>query len=253
MTDRPLRLFFDVQGEMLEAARDCEAEVFADRFGNTAAELDEAYGPYEAHTHFVAVVDPDGTVAAVMRLIFPGPAGLKTLDDLARPPWSVDPAAAARQAGLDLESTLDVATMAVRNGMRRQGFAASHALAYGLFGAMRVNGIRSMVAMIDAVPYELLRGIGLMFPAIPGTVSRPYFGSPATTPIYAQLEPLLDTQARLAPVAHRAIRHGIGLTGVQVPEPEALRLSSGRDLPAQVRRAGSPSIQPPARPASEMR
>jgi hypothetical protein len=243
VTDRPLRLFFDVQGELLDAARECEAEVFRDRFGNTAAELEEAYGPYRAHTHFLAVVDAAGAVAAVMRLIWPGPAGLKTLDDLARPPWGLDPARAARRAGLEPESTLDVATLAVRNGMRRRGFDASHALAYGLFGAMRMNGIRSMVAMIDAVPYELLRGIGLRFPAIPGAVTRPYFGSPATTPIYGQLEPLLAAQARLAPVAHRAIRHGVGLSGVQVPEPEELRLSPGRDLPAQLRRTSSPSTR----------
>jgi hypothetical protein len=220
----PVRLVFDAQGPLREAARACEAEVFSAWFGNTAGELAEAYGKYEDSTHWLVIADADDRVLAVSRLIWPGPAGWKTIDDLACPPWEIDSRRAARQAGLDLDRTLDVTTMAVRRGVHRLGFDASHAMAYGLFGAMRMNGIESMVALLDAVPLELLRGIGLNFTPIPGTAAGPYFGSAATTPVYARMDSLLAAQERLAPAAHQAIRHGIGLAGVELPAPEALRL-----------------------------
>src|SRR4029453_7143857 len=39
----PLRLLFDVQGELLESARECEAEVFLRWYGNTREQLAEEY------------------------------------------------------------------------------------------------------------------------------------------------------------------------------------------------------------------
>jgi hypothetical protein len=222
----PLRLLFDVQGEIKEAAKECEAEVFYAHFGNTAQDLADAYGKYESSTHFMAVVDPTGQVLGAARLIFPGPVGLKTLDDVAEQPWGIDPRRAAEQAGLDLARTMDGTTFAVRDGLRRQGFAISHALLYGMFAGMAANRIRSLVAMVDSVVIGLLRELGLIFETIPGTTSQPYFGSAATTPMYAHLAALMATQQQLAPSAHRAIGQGIGLAGVEVPSKDELRIST---------------------------
>ena len=102
MSEAPLRLLFDVQGEVREAARECEADVFSTRFGNTAQDLADAYGKYESTTHFMAVTDQPGRVVGAARLIFPGPAGLKSFDDVAGEPWRVDLRQAAAEAGLDL-------------------------------------------------------------------------------------------------------------------------------------------------------
>jgi hypothetical protein len=226
VSEAPLRLLFDVQGEIREAAKECEADVFFARFGNTAQDLAEAYGKYESTTHFMAVTDQTRRVMGAARLIFPGPAGLKTLDDVAEDPWRVDPRRAAAEAGLDLSRTMDGTTFAVRDGLRRQGFAVSHALLYGMFGGMEANGVSSLVAMIDSVVIEMLRKLGLIFETIPGTGSRPYFGSAATTPMYAHLDQLMSTQKRLAPLAHRAIGEGIGLAGVDVPPMDDLRIAS---------------------------
>src|SRR4051794_19204791 len=80
-----LRLEFDPKGERRGAAHDCEAEVFLKSFGNTVEQMAEEYGPYEDTSVFVSITDPNGTVVAAARLITPGPIGLKTLNDLARP------------------------------------------------------------------------------------------------------------------------------------------------------------------------
>lgn len=226
MSQAPLRLLFDVQGEIREAAKECEADVFYAHFGNTAQDLADAYRKYESSTHFMAVADQDGQVLAAARLIFPGPAGLKTFDDVAEEPWRIDPLRAAEQAGLELNRTMDGTTFAVRDGLRRHGFAASHALLYGMFAGMAANGISSLVAMVDSVVIGLLRDLGLIFETIPGTSSQPYFGSAATTPMYAHLAALMATQQRLAPGAYQAIGQGIGLAGVEVPGKHEFGIST---------------------------
>ena len=85
-----LNLHFDAQGDLLESARQCEEDVFLQAFGNTRAQLDEEYGPYDDQSVFVAVADESGHVVGACRLITPGSAGLKTLNDVARQPWGID-------------------------------------------------------------------------------------------------------------------------------------------------------------------
>ena len=63
-----------------------EAEVFGKWFGNSAADLQEAYGPYSANTTFIGCWSDEGKVLACMRVIDGRRGPLKTLDDLARPP-----------------------------------------------------------------------------------------------------------------------------------------------------------------------
>lgn len=224
MSPAPLRLVFDVQGELLQAARDCEADVFFAQFGNTADQLAQNYEKYEADTHFLAVVDEDDRVLAVSRLVFPGPGGFPTLDDIAGPPWNADPFQCCESAGIDLERTLDAATIAVRNGLRKQGFAASHALLYGIYAAMWANGLPWKLCINDAVPNQLLLALGLVYPTLPGTSVMPYYGSAASTPMYAYLPELMANQQRLAPLAHQAIGEGVGLNGVEVPAKAEFRL-----------------------------
>ncbi len=59
-----LNLHFDAQGDLLESARQCEEDVFLQAFGNTRAQLDEEYGPYDDQSVFVAVSDERGTSSA---------------------------------------------------------------------------------------------------------------------------------------------------------------------------------------------
>jgi hypothetical protein len=109
-----LNLHFDPRGDLLEAARQCEEDVFLQAFGNTRSQLDEEYGPYNDQSVFVSVSDDSGHVVGSCRLITPGPAGLKTLNDVARQPWGVDGLRAARAASIDVTRTWDIATLGVR-------------------------------------------------------------------------------------------------------------------------------------------
>jgi hypothetical protein len=230
-----LRMHFDVSGRLLEAARECEAEVFLRWYGNTRAQLDEEYGPYEDRSVFLVLADRHDDVSAAMRLISPGgAAGLKTLTDVGQEPWLVDGPRAARAAGIDLLSTWEVATV----GVRRKGSALelrqSLALYHGLGAVQRANAMTSFVAVLDDRVRRLLASVGLTTRPLPGTSSAPYLGSEASTPVYAHCGPMLDLQRRNVPDAYRLVTLGIGLDGVAVPPLDAFRLSrpgTGRPEP----------------------
>ena len=91
-----LYLNFNVGGALLEAAKDCEEAVFLKAFGNTRAQLDDEYGPYGAQSVFATVSDENGFAVGACRIITPGPAGLKTLNDVKGDPWFVDGERSAR-------------------------------------------------------------------------------------------------------------------------------------------------------------
>jgi hypothetical protein len=221
----PLRLVFDPSGELLEAARACEADVFLSTFGNSLAELHAEYGPYEDASVFMALADPDDNVMAVCRVITPSDAGLKTLNDAGRAPWLIDGVRAARAAGVDPASTWDIATIGVRSDApaNMRMFAAA-TLYHGIAVAATLNGIRSLVMIMDERARRLLSATGVMTHRLPGANAEPYLGSPASTPVFGHVAQMIDGQRHTNPDAHRLISLGVGLDGVTVPELEAFRL-----------------------------
>ncbi len=220
-----LRLVFDPSGEELVAAQTCEADVFLQWYGNTHDQLAEEYGPYEPVSTFLAVLDDDGVAQGVARLISPNPAGLKSLDDLARPPWQIDGTRSAAAAGLDLSSTWDVGTLGIRRQSGPSRVHAAAAVYHGLVVAARANHARSFVAILDDRYRRLLYSMGLHLHTLPGASSGTYLGSPQSTPVYAHFGALLDHQRRIAPDAHRLITLGEGLDLV-TPDPQAFLLRS---------------------------
>ncbi len=229
----PLRLQFDPTGTQLDAARACEAETFLTTYGNTTADFDVEYGPYEAASTFLTLTKADGDVVAVCRLITPGPAGLKTINDAARAPWLVDGVRSARAAGIDLSRTWDVATIAVRPDAGLSRLFAAAALYHGIALAARVNRIQTIVMIMDERARRLLTGTGVLTQPLPGTHAGPYLGSTASTPLYGNLAQMADVQRRVNPEAHRLIGQGVGLDGVTVPELTAFALAGqSRPLPA---------------------
>lgn len=220
----------DVRGAMLESARDCEAEVFLRAFGNSRAQLDDEYGPYEDSTVFLALADAADDVVATVRLLMPGgAAGLKTLADVAQAPWGVDGARAAAAAGMDLASTCEVATLGVRRSSSANGTRLSLALYHGLLTIARVNRMSSFVAILDERVRRMLGSAGIITRSLPGTSTAPYLGSEASTPVYAHCTPMLANQRLQFPDAYRLVTLGIGLDGVALPRaddfliPSALR------------------------------
>jgi len=222
--NEPLSLHFDVRGELLESARQCEEHVFLQAFGNTSTLLEEEYGPYNDQSVFVAVSDNSGEVVGACRLITPGASGLKTLNDVSREPWGVDGLRAARAARIDLSRTWDIATLGVRRDYRGGKLMVALAIYHGLIRAMRVNHVATATAILDAGVYRLLAGAGYRVSTLPGTRPAPYLGSRSSTPAFGHWAGVADEQRLTNPDAYRLITLGIGLDGVFVPDDYAFEL-----------------------------
>lgn len=219
----PLTLHFDVTGDLLQGARDCEAEVFLRWYGNTREQLAQEYGAYEDSSAFLCVADEHGEVLAAARLLAPGGrAGLKTLTDVARAPWHVDGARAARAAGAELDTTWDVATLGVRRQVR-DAARLSLALYHGVVNVCQANGMSGFVAVLDDRVRRLLDSVGIVTRTLPGTSTAPYLGSPRSTPVYVLRSFLFDQQRRDFPDAYRLVTLGQGLDGIAVPGLEQFR------------------------------
>lgn len=216
MTAAPLRLVFDPAGDELVAARSCEAQVFLDAYGNTPEEFDLEYGPYEDQTGFLTVLQDDGLAIATMRFITPGPAGLKTLNDVGRAPWKVDGHRSARAAGVDPARTWDIATIGVRRGHGRGGLCAG-ALYHGIITATFANNIDFITMIMDSHARKLLSSLGLPTRALPGTKTGEYLGSTSSTPLWANMTRGIEEQRQNSPDAYRLISQGIGLDGIIMP------------------------------------
>lgn len=216
MTAAPLRFVLDPEGDELAAALSCEADVFLEAYGNTPEEFDVEYGPYESSTGFMTVLQDDGTAVATARFIAPGPAGLKTLNDVGRPPWEVDGLRSARAAGVDPSRTWDVATIAVRPGAGRGGLCAA-ALYHGIVTAAVANEIEYIVMIMDSHARDLLTALAMQTQGLPGTRTGEYLGSPSSTPLWANLHRMFERQRQDSPEAYRLIYQGIGLDGITLP------------------------------------
>lgn len=229
-----LTLKFNVQGDDLVAARECEADVFLTAFGNTREQLAEEYGPYEDQSIFLSVTDDAGNTLGSCREIVPGPAGLKTVNDVSRAPWFVDGPRSARAAGVDPMLAWDLATLGIRREFRSHRLMVGCALYYGLFRSARVNGVPAIVSVMDDHMRRTLGAFDVDCPALPGTSTGEYLGSTASTPVY-YLATMLDVQRRRNPDAYRLLSLGIGLDGVTVPDDDSFWLPSDtRDLPLRV-------------------
>lgn len=225
VTPLPLVMSFQPTGELLDAARQCEADVFGRTYGNTAQEWQYEYGPYEDHSVFITLSERGGDVVGCCRLVLPFGGGLKSLDDVGRPPWFVDGYRSARVAGVQPRRTVDIATVGVRHGVKGIGTLAATALYHGIVLTTRANALPNIVMIMDERARRLLSAIGCGTHPLPGTGPAPYLGSPASTPLWAHVPSMMEVQRRTNPDGHRLISHGNGLAGIEVPAPAAFALS----------------------------
>jgi N-acyl-L-homoserine lactone synthetase len=232
-----LSLQFNPGPDLEQAARDCEASVFLRAYGNTREQLRDEYGPYEDASVFIALSEPGGDVLGCCRLIRPGPAGLKTLHDVSRPPWSLPVDRSVRAARLDLTRTWDVATLGARRGLKGPGRLASAALFHGVVQAVRANEVQSAVMIIDERVRTLLAVAGMFGRALPGASPARYLGSAASTPVYEHCAQAFDRQRTHNPDAYRLYVQGGGLDGISVGEPASFRLP--QPAPLELELAGS--------------
>jgi hypothetical protein len=216
----PFRLLFQPEPIIRAAAFQHEAAVFGRTYGVTYPDHVAEFAPYESASAFMVVLDATDDVVATMRLITPGPAGLKTLNEASGPPWWIDGLRSALAVGIDPSRTWDVGTLAVARGVGRHRFAVTAALYHGLALAGRRNGVGTLLMTVDERVRRILESLGLFTSALPGAQPGPFCGSPASTPVFAHFAPFLDHQRRVNPEAYRMVTLGGGLTDVAIPPVE---------------------------------
>jgi hypothetical protein len=230
MDGAPLfQMRFNPTGEQLAAALECEASVFLKTYGNTAEHLAEEYGPFAAASVFIGIYEPGGDAVGAVRLIRPTELGLKTLQDVAGPPWSLDVPRMARAARLDLDRTWDFTTLGARRGLRRWSTLVSAGLFHGLVQVVRANDIASAVMMIDERVRGLLALAGMTGHTMPGAHTASYLGSARCTPVYEHCQQAFDRQRQVNPDGYRLFMQGIGLDGIEVPSLADFRVDPALD------------------------
>lgn len=230
MTSAAYRLELSSAATCGEDVRRCEHEVLAHWYGDTRELLDSAYGSYEEQTGFLSVTRDDGRVVGACRIIGPGPRGMKTLADIAEPPWEVDATDAAAAAGIDPARCWDIATVAVRRELGAGGSIVAGALYYGMIRGTQVNRCPWLIAVIDRRARSLLAMLGLVLHAIPGTGPQLYMGSTACAPVYCHIPDLVRNQQDTNPEGHRLVTQGRGLSDVLLPPDAELTLLAVPDL-----------------------
>lgn len=217
-------LHVDPVGDLYESALDCERAVFLQAYGNTIEELEGEYGPYDDSSFLISVTDDTGYTVGVCRIITPGAAGTKTLNDINASPWFADSARLARACGIAEDRTWDIATLGVRAEYRTQAPMVTMALLHAMVATTRANGIPSVTAMLDERARRFLSFMDVHFSTFPGVEAGEYLGSAATRPVYMDIVKMLTANRQANPVTYRTLTLGEGLEGMALPSRESLRL-----------------------------
>jgi hypothetical protein len=230
-----LTMHVDPTGDLLAATVAFEQRVWAERYHVEPDALAGYHAPWDRASVFLVLADDAGAVRAMIRFVYPSPAGLPTLVDIGEEPWNVDPVEAMSRTGMSSDKVWDIATIAVGGKVTRQSYLLVAALYHGILKICAVNDIRGIVAVIDERVRRTMGALSLPVQTIPGTRTEPFWGSPATTPVWADLADVVAYQRRVAPEAYRLVTLGVGLDGIRVPSLESFRVdrSVTIELPRQ--------------------
>jgi GNAT superfamily N-acetyltransferase len=168
------------------------ADVFLRAFGNTADLLRSEYAGLVPSMRHVVVLDRAARTAVGSAILQVAPAGrLKTIVDVARPPWSVPAADALGALGLSAHeaTAADLLLLSVQPGYRRHGIGTL--LLYGAWIATAGMGLDRWTAILDD---PLLAGLRAMSRGAVRSIapSRPYLGSRGSTPVTLRMRPAGD-------------------------------------------------------------
>jgi hypothetical protein len=215
----------------MELGRHIEGRVFLEAFGNTREQLAEEYGPYEASTVFICVIDhlrmlPVGS----MRIILPSPMGFKSLND-AELVWGLPTTEMFSRAGLTFEpgNTWDLTTVSVAAEYRIK--ATAGIVSVGMYQATNMAarncGIDWMVSISDMPVLRIMRKMNIPWYGFKGASPQPYLGSAASVPAWCHITPAEERRlAGLNPEMYNILVKGTGLEPVLRP----LDLSSTKRL-----------------------
>jgi hypothetical protein len=202
-----------LHGSQANAARAVEVEVFGEKFGNTADELQREYGPYDARSSFFLVSD-NGEATGVLRVMTATRlSGFKSIHDLPVSLWDI----VKHHGLLHAPNVLDVGSLAVRKRWRGDGYVAS--VLYGLLHQHCLrHGYEHMVCVLDSHAYRLLTTIGVPFVPLAGTEPFSYLGSASSVACYGRVADLAPSvQARLTQPAMQPLMRRLAF-GEGLPE-----------------------------------
>jgi hypothetical protein len=205
-----------------ELARHVEREVFYEFFNNTPELLEAEYGPYEGSTLFVCALDHRRQLpAGVIRLVLPSPAGLKSLGDV-EPVWGhrIDDVLERTSLRLGADRTWDVATLAVDSEYR--GRATGGLVSLGMYQGVAQLALRChvkwVVTILDLVVLNLLQGaMADPFQRFAGLEPLPYLDSPASLPVYCDLDAYFARLETADPSMYEILFDGRGLEAAVRP------------------------------------
>ena len=218
-----------------ELGRHVERAVFYEFFKNTPELLAGEYGPYEDSTLFVCVLDHRRRLpAGVIRLVLPSPSGFKSLDDV-EAVWGHRLDHVLERTGMNLESDriFDVATLAVDAEYR--GRATDGLVSLGLYQAvaqlaLRCN-VRWVVTILDLIVLNLIQeATSHAFVGFPGLEPIRYLDSPASLPVYSDLDEYFPRLETADPSMYEILHEGRGLEPAVRPldlEPALTHLVPG--------------------------
>jgi hypothetical protein len=195
-----------------DAAREVEAQVFLQAFGNTPDVMEQEYGTYSDRSRFVTVIDDAaGSALGVARLILPDDAGtLKTLMDVAGEPWHLSVPDILRAEGLAGRPVWDVASLAV-DRRYRSGAAGAEvmlALCHGIYRYTLFSGVDGLVTILDDRVLRLVRLMGGPWAPMTGASSGYYLGSSASTPCICRVDSIAESIRTRRPDLARAAVDG---------------------------------------------
>jgi hypothetical protein len=170
------------------------ADVFLDAFGNTADVLRREYAHLIPSMTHVVVLDRETRTAAGSLILQESAAEeLKTVVDLAGPPWSVPPEESLPGLALtpDERTAADLLLLGVDAEHRNRGVAVL--LLYAAWVVSAAHGIERWTAILDDSLLDALNRLagGVLHPIAP---SQPYLGSPASTPVTMRMRPADDVE-----------------------------------------------------------
>jgi hypothetical protein len=218
-----------------ELARHVERAVFNEFFNNSPELLAAEYGPYEASTLFLCVLDHRRRLpAGVIRLVLPSPAGLKSLADV-ESVWGhrLDDVLGRTNLTLEADRVWDVATLAVDSEYRGRATngLVSLALYQGLAQAALRCNVGWVVTILDLVVLNLLQqATSQPFQRFAGLEPLPYLDSPASLPVYSDVDAYFSRLETADPSMYEILAEGRGLDAAVRPpdwEPILARLLPG--------------------------
>jgi hypothetical protein len=208
--------FFTARDVGAAVAKALEGKVFAEAFSDTEELFEQEWGPYEDTSVFVCVIDHRRQVpAGVLRLIVPSPVGLKTLHDIDRF-WGVPAEEVLRASGVTCHPAemWDAATIAVAKEYR--GAAMEGLVSLAMLQALCVVGMRcggtGLVTVMHLPVLEAFQErLHMPLARFKGLEPRPYYGSPASVPVWMDARRYVERLAEVDPALHRILATGTGI------------------------------------------